>query len=313
MLSDTLSDVRRTRLPLPESGLEIALLDWGGEGPLAFLQHANGFCSGLWAPVAEGLRERFRVVAMDARGHGDSDKPEGAASYHWAHFGRDVAAVAGHLAERHGPVALGLGHSFGGTALVLAAIERPDLFERLVLLDPIVMPSRERESDAVRRAGARGLAAGARARRQVWESRTQARTKWAGKDAFAEWEPRALDLYVAEALGDRPDGRVQLKCPGEVEAMIFEANGSVDVMERAARLETPALILWARRGNFSRAHFEELASRMQRGRVRDADTGHFIPMENAGLVVDEVFGFSARSEGSDPSSRSSLPAARRPG
>ena len=49
--------------------------DWGGEGPLALLHHANGFCSALWAGVAERLRGRFRVIAMDARGQGDSSQP----------------------------------------------------------------------------------------------------------------------------------------------------------------------------------------------------------------------------------------------
>ena len=52
------------RLVLPERGVEVALLDWGGAGPLALLHHANGFCKGLWALVAEGLCDRYRVIAM---------------------------------------------------------------------------------------------------------------------------------------------------------------------------------------------------------------------------------------------------------
>ena len=41
-----LADVIRRRVSLA-SGLEIALLDFGGDGPLALLHHANGFCAGL--------------------------------------------------------------------------------------------------------------------------------------------------------------------------------------------------------------------------------------------------------------------------
>ena len=136
-------DVQRRHVEL-SSGLEIALLDWGGEGPLALLHHANGFCAGCWAAVAEGLRPRYRVIAMDARGHGDSSKPRGGESYRWEHFGRDAGEVAAALAALSGAgrVALGLGHSFGGTALLTAAAERPALFERLVLVDPIVPPAR---------------------------------------------------------------------------------------------------------------------------------------------------------------------------
>ena len=55
----------------------------------------------------------------------------------WREFGADLAAVARALADEHGErIALGLGHSFGGTSMLLAAAEEPALFERLVLADP---------------------------------------------------------------------------------------------------------------------------------------------------------------------------------
>jgi hypothetical protein len=37
-----LTQVSRRKIQLPESGIEIALLDWGGDGPLALLHHAKG-------------------------------------------------------------------------------------------------------------------------------------------------------------------------------------------------------------------------------------------------------------------------------
>ena len=119
------ADVKRRKVILPGKEIEIALQDWGGEGPLALLHHANGFCAALWAPVAEQLRSQFHVVAMDARGHGDSGMPqEGATpeSFSWALMADDLGQVAHVLLEETGEsqIALGLGHSFGGT-LTLAA------------------------------------------------------------------------------------------------------------------------------------------------------------------------------------------------
>jgi len=280
-------DPRRERLRLGESALEIALLDWGGEGPPVLLHHANGFCAALWAPVAEKLCSRFRVFAMDARGHGDSAKPAATAgNYSWARFGADAAAVADLLTQRHGRLPLAIGHSFGGTALVLAAIERPHCFERLLLLDPVVLPS-----GAARRARiSRGhvLAEAARRRRAVWASRAEAREAWAAKDMCAGWEPAALDLYVREGLRERDDGLFELKCSGEVEATIYENNLSVDVMALLPKLEAPAAVVWARRGHFPRAHMEALASAMRRGVLREAPTGHFVPMEDPSWVVQEA-------------------------
>ena len=52
-----LGNVRRIRVPGGDSGVEIAVLDFGGRGPAALLHHATGFCAALWAPVAERLGE----------------------------------------------------------------------------------------------------------------------------------------------------------------------------------------------------------------------------------------------------------------
>jgi pimeloyl-ACP methyl ester carboxylesterase len=302
-----LNGVRRERLRLSAAGPEIALLDFGGTGPPALLHHATGFCAALWTPVAEKLRAHFRVFAMDARGHGDSSKPAPPAAYHWSQFGCDAARVAEALAAAHGPLALGLGHSFGGTALALAACERPELFACLVLLDPIVVPQDPEQRARMGRQNP--LAEGARRRRRVWPSRDELRARWSGRETFAGWEPRALELYLAEGFADLPDGRIELKCPPEVEAAVFENSGSVDLMELAPRVAPPTCIVWARRGNFPRAHFEALAARMPRAELRDADTGHFVPMEAAGFVADEALAFSARRDAPAASSRRSPRAA----
>jgi pimeloyl-ACP methyl ester carboxylesterase len=286
-----LAGVTRFHLDLA-SGVRIALLDFGGDGPPALLTHANGFCAALWAPVAERLRARFRVFAMDARGHGDSSKPEGRDAYRWQRFGEDVREVAEQLAARHGSLALGAGHSFGGTALCLASLAHPGLFARLVLVDPIIPP--DDPGIAARTSRKSELAEGARRRRNVFASREQAREAWAGKSFFADWQPRCFELYLAEALADRPDGGVELKCPGEIEATIFENRLAVNVMGRAGEIAAPTLVLWASRGNFPRQHFENLAARMQRGEVRDAEAGHLVPMERPELVAEEVLAFSAR-------------------
>ena len=99
----TLSGITRTRVPGASDDVEIALIDWGGEGPLAFFHHANGFCAETLAPVAHALRDRFRVIAMDCRGHGNSTPvaPEGDA-YHWGVLARDVERAVAAAREQPG-------------------------------------------------------------------------------------------------------------------------------------------------------------------------------------------------------------------
>ena len=292
-----LSQIRRRTLALPDSAIEIALLDWGGEGPLALLHHANGFCAGVWGPVAERLSAHYRVIAMDARGHGDSSKPEGADNYRWEFFGRDVLGVAEVLAAEQpdGRVALGLGHSFGGSSILMASAERPDLFERIVLVDPVILPPDWARAASAANPPGNAFAEGARKRRQVWPSRQVARAKWLEKELFAGWDSRALDLYLAEGLADRPDGQVELKCSGEIEAVIFEATGSFDLWSSAGRVQAPTLIEWAARGLFSRAVFEQFAACMTDARVCDIDAGHLAPMQHPDRVVAPILAFASRS------------------
>lgn len=289
-----LEDVKRMRLPGGDAGIEIALLDFGGSGPPALLHHANGFCAALWAPVAAELRAHFRVFAMDARGHGDSSKPDDAAAYGWNALGRDARAVAQRLGAEHGPLALGLGHSFGGTCLLLAASEEPTLFGRVMLVDPPFPPPRALREQWQGRGNA--MADGARRRRDGWADRAAARERWAGRPMFERWTADALDLYAAEGLAPRPEGGVALKCSPEVEALVFEGGHEIDLADRAETLTLPVRFVWASQGNFPREHFEVLASSMPDADVHSADAGHLMLMERPELVVAEALRFSLPPE-----------------
>ena len=283
--TDLLAGVQRRSLHVGP-GIEIAILDWGGSQPLALLHHANGFCAGVWGVVAQALRPHFRVVAMDARGHGDSSKPREREAYRWECFVDDLVRVAELLAAEQADhrVALGMGHSFGGTATLSAAARRPNLFERIVLVDPVLVPRGGVTLPADRSEYRDRLAEAARDRQRVRPSREEARRVWAGRRFFANWDPRVLDLYVAEGLRDRPDGQVELKCPGEVEAAVFEQGGTLDSLAAAGRLQAPALLLWAREGNFPRGFYEAVASGMRDGRMEDIAAGHLLVMERPDLV-----------------------------
>ncbi len=274
------------RLTLPERGVEIALLDFGGEAPLALAHHANGFCKGMWAEVAHALRGELRVVAMDARGHGDSSRPEGPAAFAWREFASDVAAVAERLVEETGrPLALGIGHSFGGTSLLGAAAVRPERFERLLLVDPVTPPPPEARPPE-RAEHVQGMVDAARRRRADWPSRAEARAWFAERSLFSGWTETALDLYVEDGLRAGSEGGVTLKCPGAVEAAVFEQGEALDLLTWTRDLPTPTLWLWAQEGNFPLARYQELAASMRCGRVEPVEAGHLVPMQRPDRVAE---------------------------
>jgi len=288
-----LEDVTRRRLALPERGVEIALLDWGGEGPLALLHHANGFCAATLDLVARPLRAHFRVIGMDARGHGDSSTPTGDDAFAWSEFGADVAAVARRLAAEHGRVALGLGHSFGGTSILLAASEEPALFERIVGVDPVLHPPPQQNRLDPQR-GERGseLIERASKRRSVFPDRDEAADSWREKALFAGWDPRAFALYLAFGLRDRPDGQVELQCAPATEAAVFGQGRHTDVWAPTKGLAVPTRLLWATHGDFPRAVYEGFAAQLVAADIADVEGGHLIPMEDPATVVRAVLAFA---------------------
>jgi pimeloyl-ACP methyl ester carboxylesterase len=82
-----------------------------------------------WDILSDELAQRFRVLAVDQRGHGLS---AWAPSYSAAAFAVDLIAVLEQLGR---PPAHVVGHSLGGIATMLAAATRPDLVDRVVLID----------------------------------------------------------------------------------------------------------------------------------------------------------------------------------
>jgi pimeloyl-ACP methyl ester carboxylesterase len=123
-------------------GVRLAGLDYGGDGPSVVLLHGLAGYAGEWAETAGWLTESCRVVALDARGHGGSERlpPEVSPG---AHVADAVFAV-----ERLGlgPVVV-VGQSLGGRTALLLAAQRPDLVRGLVLAD--AGPAGADEADVV--------------------------------------------------------------------------------------------------------------------------------------------------------------------
>jgi len=280
-------------LELPERGVELNLLDWGGDGPLAVLSHANGFCARVWEPVALRLREHFRVIGFDGRGHGDSTKLRTSEAYGWEQFVGDLIQVSERLSGELGRprVELAVGHSFGGTVTLSAAARRPDLFARIALLDPVLIPSAELAARSPRLGSALGMGEIARKRRNVWPTRAAVREAWKRREPFQSWDPRVLELYLLDGMRERADGQVELKCPGEIEGMVYESEEHLDAFGAAKKLQIPALLVWAKRGNFPLEWYRKLRDTASDMQLVESDADHLLPMVAPDLMAELLLRF----------------------
>ena len=125
-----------TALPVDgyfQSGnLRIHYLDWGNESATPFvLIHHNQSNAHTWDFFAQRIRDRYRVLAMDMRGHGDSDWA-GEGNYTTEHHASDVIALIRHLGLSK---VILLGGSTGGRVALVTASTIGDQAAALIMED----------------------------------------------------------------------------------------------------------------------------------------------------------------------------------
>ena len=113
------------------------VLEWGETGPLVVLLHGFLEHAHAWDFVAPHLvAAGFRAVALDWRGHGDTDWIGAGGYYHFPDYAADLAGVVDVLGR---PVAI-VGHSMGAGAAILYAGTVPSAVTALVLVDALGPP-----------------------------------------------------------------------------------------------------------------------------------------------------------------------------
>lgn len=105
-----------------------------GQGPRQMLAlHCSLAHAGAWAGLAAQLPGGICLTAPDLPGHGRSDPWLGTEDLHSVAT-RMATALADQIG---GPLDL-IGHSFGATIALRLALERPDLVQRLILIEPVL-------------------------------------------------------------------------------------------------------------------------------------------------------------------------------
>ncbi len=249
------------------NGLRFHYREWGREGaPSLVLLHGLTGHARSWDGLAAAMADRFRVLALDQRGHGESDWAQ---DYHIDRRLEDLDAFARALELK--PFAL-LGHSMGGIVAYLYPARYPDALTCTVIGD--VGPD---IADIVR-AGALQPATPAP---EVWDDPEDAvRAARAANPRAAEdlLRRRTLDNLV-----QRPDGRwVGRYDPALRIPSADRQPPSAEQWALLPRISCPTLIVrGALTPQFSRETAERMVREIPRCRlVEVADSGHSVPLDN---------------------------------
>ncbi|MGF1664807.1 MAG: alpha/beta fold hydrolase [Acidimicrobiia bacterium] len=251
-----------------------------GRGPDIWLAHATGFCAGCWAPVADGLAAvAGRIVGWDHRGHGGSGSNGFPVS--WWEMAGDVIEVVSSFPPRHAP-SIGVGHSMGGAATVMAALTRPRLFDAVVLVEPILLAPPYRRTPYP-------LAEVVRKRRRTFPMREKARANFERKIPFSRWHPDALSGYLSHGLVDTADG-VELACAPEFEAEVYDTAAAHGARGLLGRLDLPVhVIVGDVSDTYDVAWAAEIVDAIPGASIQVVAGGtHFIPFERPEVVVEAV-------------------------
>lgn len=111
-------------------GIRVRYLDWGGQGKPVILLHGLASSANWYDLVAPHLRNDYRVIAPDQRGHGQTT--QAGSGYDWGTLTKDVVGLMDELALANAAV---FGHSWGANVALNVAARAPDRVNALGLIE----------------------------------------------------------------------------------------------------------------------------------------------------------------------------------
>jgi pimeloyl-ACP methyl ester carboxylesterase len=214
------------------NGLQLHYLEWSGGAPAVLCLPGITANAHAFAGLAEELSPRVRVVAMDLRGRGESDKPP--TGYTMAAHVADTVGLLDALDISRGVV---IGWSLGAKIALALAATHPDRVERLVLLDPPV-ETPEAAVTALRAFWAR--------LDNTYSSVDEFLGRMRNSGVFKEWSPY-VERYLRADVVETADGSVRHRIPRFVPDQELAAEGAYPTRSYYSRISCPTLVLRAPR------------------------------------------------------------------
>ncbi|PTM59009.1 alpha/beta fold hydrolase [Desmospora activa] len=248
----------------------------------------------IWRYVIFDLLKRYHVIAVDLRGYGDSDKPEGMAGYDKANMARDIYVLMKHL--QLAKVAL-VGHDRGARVARRFALDYPDHVVGLGLIDILPLEyvyDHLSTSEAAKKYWHWVFQIVPELPEELIAGREESYLSFLFRRA-----PHLLERLKADGAWDE---YVRIwKQPGSYQAALndYRATHEIDLpryrMEKEAnrKMDTPCLLLWGKDGNLAEQPvldiWNQVATTVTGREI--ANCGHYVPEEQPAVVVREIMPF----------------------
>jgi pimeloyl-ACP methyl ester carboxylesterase len=239
-----------------------------------FFAHANGFPSGTYRKLFDALAPGYCVTYLDQHGH----DPRFPVDDNWQNL---VLELLEQLQALDEPV-WGVGHSLGGMLHYHAALQRPELYHGVVMLDsPMPTWLDQTVIWAAKRLGfidkltPAGQTLG---RREEFACVEDARQYFAGKPLFRAFDPDCLNAYVEHGL--EPSGQgVRLRFDPDTEIRIYRSVPHITPGWPHA-LTIPLAVVRGRQSRVVLPHHAYLLRLVTHGEAHSMPGGHMFPLEH---------------------------------
>ncbi len=274
----------RTAYP-GSDGTRLSGIRWDGDPslPLVLLVHGLASNARLWDGVAERLnRLGHTVLAVDQRGHGESDRVD--EGYDFATLSADLATVL--VEATTGPV-IAAGQSWGGNVVLELAARHPRLVRGALLVDGGFIRLSDRFDDWA--AAARALAP------PDFTGLTAASLRAMGDSMFGHFPPAGRLGQLANFEQDE-DGGVRPRLTRERHMCILRRLFEHDPYATASSVGLPVWVLAIQGGADRREPIERFVDALNNGRLIWADGHHDIHAEQPDRVADVLLDLAAETE-----------------
>jgi pimeloyl-ACP methyl ester carboxylesterase len=243
--------------------------------------HANGFPAACYRKFFHYLETDFRIGSVNCIGH----DPAYPVTDGWPHL---VAQLIDHLSRHYRAPVVGVGHSLGGYLTFMAAVQRPELFKCIILLDaPIIGYFKGGALGMAKRLGLVDRITPAHAtrdRRSDWPSLEDMVAHFRRRKIFRHFDADCLADYAA--LGTVREGsRVRLLFDPEIEYRIYRSVPH-ELVYYCNRLKLPAGFIGGRNSDVLRQ--VGLAHTRRAFRVKRIEGGHLFPFERPQAAAEAV-------------------------
>lgn len=258
--------------------------------PQIVFSPANGIPWRSYRCFFDLFQNQYSICGIDSRGAWpqELDPPR---KFHWNQYADDLITL---IESKHNEPVIGMGHSLGGAITLLAAKKRPELFSKLVLIDPASLPSAHFDHffrllpqwfvfatlDWVKRT---------HHRQRIWESPQAFCDNYRDHSTYKRFTDQALSDYAQYGLRETESGQFELIFNPHWESLNFRKV--MYLWNLLKGIEQPTLLLRAEFTNlYSQKQFDHNNQKLSKNIVPQVIEGahHLVTHEKPEKISNQI-------------------------